>query len=179
MQSPINIVLPEQVIVESQTMTLYKVKNSPKWCVTEDSARYTGCTHNYCECGAIKEKYIAYCDDCSLKRKTIRYNELPEVKWDQKSPIYEDLSDKYFQGLDDLEEWIDENQVENYLIYPTIPDYLPELDWNNIELPEDCDNLFDIVDEKHPIFVKLDEINEMRKEIIISYSPNKTKRLVF
>ena len=64
--------------------------------VTEDTARYIGCTHKTCECGKPMEKIYTKCSDCRSKAAKERYDALPFKEWDGKEPVCTRDGDTYF-----------------------------------------------------------------------------------
>lgn len=70
----------------------------------EHSARYRGCTHVKCECGAFIEKMYTRCIDCRNRNKRKSYNEMPFKEWDGETPLYFKSADKFFHIIDEIEE---------------------------------------------------------------------------
>lgn len=77
----------------------------------EHGARWSGCTHNICECGAMKEKHYTICESCRHKTAAKRYNELPFQEWDLETPVFTWDGDTYFYNIESLEEYMEENDM--------------------------------------------------------------------
>jgi len=98
----------------------------------ESVARWSGCTHVWCKgCGRQTPKSWSYCKECREMRNNFRYRNFEKVAWDGASPVCEFDSDQYFfGGIDEVEEYCDEFDVDIkdiQLVYcKPIP--LPEID---------------------------------------------------
>jgi hypothetical protein len=82
------------------------------WGEDEHQARWSGCTHIKCECGKVREKAYTCCEDCRNKNDRERHLKLPFKEWDGKEPVTEAFGDRYFFNLEDLEEYMAENEIE-------------------------------------------------------------------
>ena len=69
---------------------------------SEHGARWSGCTHQRCDCGNIFEHGRIRCDFCQAKIDSEKYYALPMVEWDEITPVCEDRGDKYFFDKDSL-----------------------------------------------------------------------------
>jgi hypothetical protein len=77
----------------------------------ERMARYSSCTHKTCDCGNIMQKGYTKCEDCRRKASVERYNALPFKEWDLSEPVCTWDGDKYFFNIEDLEEYMEENEL--------------------------------------------------------------------
>ena len=94
----------------------------------EHLARWAGCTHLKCECGNIMEKGWTLCDECRHKKSIERYNALPFKKWDGVEYVCTWDGDKYFFGIEELEEWMFENEFEEIDLLICDPIYYDTID---------------------------------------------------
>lgn len=81
---------------------------------SERGARWSGCTHQTCECGKPYEKGRVRCKSCQAKKDSEEYYALPIAKWDGETPTCDDDRDKYFwdkaQLLDEMYWQLEEAQ---------------------------------------------------------------------
>ena len=161
------IILPENVELTEEVKTLYKDKDG-KYYLTKEGAQNKLATHLKCDCGnGIREKYRVFCDAC--KPPTPKS---PVKDWDGKSMLYVSDWDKYFNEVEEIEDYCVDEEIdkEDLTIYICDGNYLWSVDddyWADIyaedgELPKE-------------IQVKLDELNEAIKNYNkpISWSPSK------
>lgn len=78
----------------------------------EHMARWAGCTHLKCECGNIMSKSYTKCEECRHKKSSDYYMSLPFKEWDFKEYVVEWDGDKYFFSLEELEDYMQENEIE-------------------------------------------------------------------
>jgi hypothetical protein len=96
------------------TVTVWEIDNpngiiyTPK----EETARYNNCTHKLCECGKPMGKFYTKCESCRQISARERYLKLPFKEWDFKEPVVVVDGDDYFFNLDDLNDYMDENHME-------------------------------------------------------------------
>lgn len=148
----------------------------------EDMARYAGCTHKLCECGALVKKGWVYCDMCSARRRQERYNAMPFEEWGGITPLYSNRYDKYFFSDNDIIDFIDDSSEtddpdDHNIEYGDLdliictPNYLRQLDFDGDEFPEDQE-MEDVVSKE--VIQKLNELNELIKaHPPISWSPGR------
>ncbi len=135
----------------------------------ERTARYDGSTHNKCEtCGAVANKGWLSCAACSNKKRHEKYLEIPFKEWDGTTPLCLHHDDKYFFSEDDLIEFIEENEDENYTgedleLMICEPNYASEIDADDMYqdiLPEDQS-----LDDRYPeLAAKIEEVNQFIRE---------------
>ena len=138
----------------------------------EHAARYEGSTHLRCEgCGALYPKsYWMVCDDCRAKRELERYLARPRAKWDGKAMLYSEVLDRFFDSLDDADDWAsledDENPMplEEMRLVICEPDYARpiDLDYWQDQLPDNGELPAEIEDA-------LAEFNEAISGILLSW----------
>lgn len=142
------ILLPENVELFEETRTIYRDING-KYYLTKEGAQEKLATHFKCKCGnGIREKYRIFCDSCEPKK------EKEKMAWDGESMLYVDNHDKYFNNLEDIEEYCaDEGLRRSDLdIYICKGNYLTEISedhWEDVfaedgELPKELkEKLYD------------------------------------
>jgi len=171
------------VMYNSEDAATYKTgisgwvtKDGRFWGKDEHIARYAGCTHVICDCGDIAKKSYTKCQPCRIKASNDHYNNMPFKEWDGETPLCEHNSDKYFFGMDDIDDYCDEY---NYL-YSDLKliiceaNKVPEVDPYDIIndiMPEDCDEI------PYELGKAFDELNSKIKEFnsknTISWEPGK------
>ena len=137
---------------------------------SEHGARWSGCTHQTCECGKPYEKGQVRCRSCQAKKDSEEYYALPMAKWDGETPTCDDDRDKYFwdkaQLLDEmywqLEEAQKRGEEPEMHVVVCEPHYLHEIDgseWDD-DLPDngDYDGL------PHDVGEAIDALNKVIKE---------------
>lgn len=135
--------------------------NGRFWGKDERAARYDGCTHRKCEkegCENYTDKNRLYCQTHAFEKSKEVYLSKPYKEWDKEIPLVIYNDDRYFFSVEDLEEYLEENDSQDIRLMVCQPNYLTHLDteqWRE-DLPEDWD-LRD-VDEKLENMVK--EINK-------------------
>ncbi len=67
---------------------------------SEHGARWSGCTHQTCECGKPYVKGRVRCDSCQAKVDTDKYYALPVIEWDEVTPVCDYGSDNYYFDMD-------------------------------------------------------------------------------
>ena len=78
----------------------------------ERLARYDGCTHMVCDCGAPAEKSRIRCDSCQATRDAAKWEALPLVEWDGETPLCIYRGDTYFFDIDQVRDYADEQVVK-------------------------------------------------------------------
>ncbi len=91
--------------------TVYKSKNGNTF-LSEQSARYDSCTHTSCDCGGNAKKGWTKCDSCRAVSDAKRYESYPFKEWDGEAPLCEYDGDKYFFDEDDIEQYLEDNELE-------------------------------------------------------------------
>ena len=148
------IILPENVELTEEIKTLYKDKDG-KYYLSKEGATKHLATHVICNCGGIREKYRIFCDACEPPKAK------PPVKeWDGKSMLYVEDFDKYFNNVEEIEEYCHYEKIDKTELTIKICDgnYLMEVNedyWEDVfaedgELPKE-------------IQAKLYELNETIK----------------
>ena len=162
------IILPEDVVLTPETKVLYKSDNG-KYYLNEEGAREKLATHFKCNYGnGIREKFRIYCDNCEPPKKEYF------KEWDLKTPVYCNTRDKYFFSLDELTDFMHEEELTSDDLDLSIcePNYFNQVDsdiWEDV-LAEDADLPSEIQ-------IKLDELNAAIKNHgkPASWSPSKYK----
>lgn len=136
----------------------------------ERTARHAGSTHKICECGEVTpNKYYTKCQICRDKRAIEKYNKKEKKVWDEKSLIYSQKYDEYFDKIDGLEYFLNDYkhevrpEIKNMMLVHCNPQYLNEIDsdhWRDLmsdecelsdEIIEALDDLNDIIQGHEPV----------------------------
>src|ERR1044071_1988940 len=159
---------------EIKTVTGWVSSTGRWWAKDEHMARWEGCTHKKCECGTVVEKSRSKCEECHHKYLLDLYNSYPLKEWDGKTPVTTFFNDKFFFDSDEIEEYLDENEMNPEDLYLQLcePKYMQEIDaglWNDV-LPEDQDDL------PKEIQSALDDLNaKLKKQGPVSWSGCKVR----
>lgn len=151
-----------------QTLTGWVSSKGRYWGKDEHMARFEGSTHQLCKCGEIKQTSRIHCDKCDAEIQHKRFLAYPFKEWDGETPLTLFDDDKFFWSEDDIEEYLEENELkpEDLQLLICHPNYLSEIDteqWAEV-LAEDQD-------PPKLILEKMKELNELiRKEKPISWS---------
>jgi hypothetical protein len=144
--------------------------------VTEETARYNGCTHKTCECGGIMKKGYTKCDSCSSKLRHERFMALPFREWDGKEPVCTTDGDKYFFSEDELIDFMQDDEdepmteIDLLICEPNNFKTVDEDYWSGY-WPEDSDG-----DLPKEMQAALDNLNAVIKKMPAqSYSPGKIR----
>jgi hypothetical protein len=116
---------------------------------SEHGARWSGCTHQKCSCGAIMWRGETRCRSCQSKIDSEKYYALPIANWDGVTPTCDDKKDKYYWSKDELlddmywqlEEAQKRGEEPEMHVVIAEPHYLHELDgseWDD-DLPDNGD----------------------------------------
>ena len=141
----------------------------------ERAARYSSATHSKCECGALTKKGWLKCDSCRAKADKEAYIKLPLAIWDEESPVYSHLVDRYFFGPDEIEYYCeDEGDINpnDLMLVTCTQNHFSEVNpdsWEDI-MPDDNDELPDA------LISALHELNRVIRTLPpASYSPGKMR----
>ncbi len=146
---------------------------------SERGARWSGCTHQTCECGTVHEKSSTACPVCISKARDEKYYALPMVDWDETTPICVFDDDRYFFNVDSVLDWMTElkseadkegamAEVQLVLCTPLHLHQLEEDVWAD-ELPEDGELPEEVAQ-------KLAELNEaIKRAPVVSWWAGKTR----
>jgi hypothetical protein len=164
----------DENLVEKVNVQAYKGLDNLIY-LREESARYANCTHTICDCGNPMNKGWSKCEDCRHKSTKQKRDELPIQDWDGKTMIFDETSDKYFNDMEEIAEYLEENDLdaEDLDFYICSPNYAGEISsehWADY-LPEDHEDL------PKELQQKLDEFNKFISDskIILSWSPSKVR----
>jgi hypothetical protein len=147
------------------------------WGNDEHMARYTGCTHMLCDCGATIKRGYSSCDNCRQKVAAEKWSALPYVAWDGKAPICTYDGDHYFFTEEDLIDYLDENKLNGSDIMLVLCEALtyPKLDeeYFGCDAHEDWEapkELTEAIDKLNAIVQKLPPHSYTVGKIRTSYS---------
>ena len=87
-----------------------------KWYLDKEKALKSFGPKN-CSCGKpIEGKYTSKCLSCQWEDRQkwleARWNKLREAEWDEKNPIVEFDGDTWFYDYGEVQEWLEENELE-------------------------------------------------------------------
>ena len=138
----------------------------------KNQAIYNNSTHKKCENGHIYSKHWINCQDCENAKRPSKYMKLEFKEWDGKTPLCLFMDDKYFFSIDDIEDYLDTEELtpDDLELVICNPNYIWEIQtdyWEDI-MPEDRD-LEDVASGE--LFEKFKELNELIKnEPAVSWS---------
>lgn len=145
---------------------------------SEDSARYSSCTHKTCECGNIMEKHYVLCEACRNRNHIEKYLAKPFKEWDGKDYLYSDTLGRYFGDTDEIIEYLEDEGIEGASDLRLIicsPSYFIKVDadyWSN-DISEDQESLPKELQEA------LEVLNKVIEELPpASYYPGKFRTTV-
>lgn len=108
---------------------------------SEDTARYDGCTHVFCNiCGLPAKKSYTVCSSCRDKKATDRYNAMPRQSWDGNAMLYSDARDEYFFEIEYAEDSLGDGEtLDDLRMVICVPNCVRHLDddYFSDALPED------------------------------------------
>lgn len=89
---------------ETRTLTGWFARRG-EYCAKDESlARWLGCTHIRCACGASVDKSWTACERCRATRERASYFARPVAQWDGEIPLYSEATGKYYDCFDAIEE---------------------------------------------------------------------------
>lgn len=108
----------------------------------EHIARWDGCTHIVCACGAVTAKGYTCCETCRAKLDRERWEARPLVPYNGGAFCLDD-GDRYFFDADEFYEWCDSEELQpsTLMLVPAVPESFREVDadyWYD-DLPEDSE----------------------------------------
>ena len=138
-------------------------------------AIYANSTHKKCDEGHIYSRGWISCPECEAAKRPTKYMQMPFKEWDGETPLCLYMSDQYFFSSDDIEDYLDCEDLESSDLELVIcePNYLWEVStdyWEDV-FPEDMD-LKDVASKE--LVEKLKELNELiQKETPVSWGEGK------
>ena len=100
------ILLPENIQLTEEVRTIYKYKDGTYY-ISKEGAQKKLSTHVKCECGnGVRDKFKVYCDSCK-PAPIVEYK-----KWDGVSLLYLEDSEGFFNSLDEVYEYCDDNDID-------------------------------------------------------------------
>lgn len=142
----------------------------------ERGARWSGCTHQVCECGKPMSKSYTKCENCRNKAAKERYLALPYKEWDGIVPVTEWDGDKYFFNLEDIQDYMKDNELEDINLLFCDPISYSHIDYESLtgsEAHEDWEpeqKLIDAVKAFNKVIDELPPHSWMPGKIRTSYS---------
>lgn len=96
---------------EPATVAGFICKTCKRFHTEEHMAAYCHSTKSKCrECGGECDRHWTKCESCMEKDKTAKFEALPEVEWDGKTPLVDIDRDRFYYDSEDLFCIIDELQ---------------------------------------------------------------------
>lgn len=156
-----------------QTVTGWVSRLGRFWGNDERMARYEGCTHGFCECGAVVEKSYIRCNSCQVVLERERYQTRPTQVWDGATPLYSDAREEYFMDAESLADMLadveDVPTIEDLRLVICEPNHASQ-----IEPDHWCDDLPEDGDIPSEMAEALKAFNEVvRRQAPLSWSPGK------
>jgi len=123
------------------TVTGWKSRNNCFYGDNEHLARWDGCTHQICACGAEMERGYTICRSCSAKKRLEKYEAMPFKEWDGETMLTLHDDDKYFRDEDEVRDYCEMEGIplEDLHLVICEPQYAWEIgeDYYCDLLPED------------------------------------------
>lgn len=96
----------------------------------EHNARWNGSTHDFCECGQVKEKQYVRCESCISIRQRERYDALEYKEWDGITPLCTFDTQEFFYTEDDIDDYCADNEclASDLMLVIATPNYLKTID---------------------------------------------------
>lgn len=143
-----------------QTVTGW-VSSDGRWYGNDENlARYGGCTHQLCACGAVVDRGRIKCDKCHDKQRWEKYKSLQTKVWDGLEFLVMWDDDKFFFHDSDLMDYCEEMQMQPQdlqLVFAK-PVYGRYLDTDYFQ-----DELYEDGDLPNAITEAMDKFNEVVK----------------
>lgn len=159
-------------IVSEAPTKLWRSRNGGLF-LDEQSARYDGCTHVYCElCGAPAQKGRLYCPDCALKDAKARESFWPEEPWDGKCMIYSRKFDRFFESPEEAQEYCEAEEcpLADARLVLCRPEYPRELDLDDFDPPEEG-----IGEAEDVLKAAIKEFNQKVAGLVIGWVPRNVR----
>lgn len=123
------------------TLTGWRSRKGHFYGDNEHLARWDGCTHQICDCGAEMERGWTACYSCRDKKQLEKYEALPFKEWDGETPLTLHDDDEYFWEEDGLLCYCEMNDLkpEDLRLVICEPNYAWQIDGDYYSdiLPED------------------------------------------
>lgn len=138
----------------------------------EHLARHSGCSHTLCDCGKIMEKSWTKCADCRNTSARERFQALKFEEWDYSTPVFSWDGDEFLFDLEALEEFMEDNEMEEIDLLMAAPVYYCCIDGETVtngEAHEDWEPSAELES-------KIKEFNEFIRTLPAhSYTPGKIR----
>lgn len=142
----------------------------------EQVARYSGCTHIPCsQCGTATPKGYTRCDACRERAEIERYEAMPEEDWDGRAMLYSQLTDRFYDGIDEAEYDADEMEGQPSLsdmrlvICRPVYAHPLETDYFAVDMMDEAASLPAQIEEA------MDAFNAAIAGVILSWEPGRTR----
>lgn len=137
----------------------------------EHMARWAGCTHLKCDCGAIMEKAYTRCATCRDKSQRERYDAMPFKEYDGDF-VVEYNGDRFFWSEDEIVEYLEENDIQEINLLFCDPVHHRSISIEDIAT-DDCHDGYDPPGE---LIKKINELNSFIQTLPPhSYYPGKVR----
>lgn len=138
----VNIMYASDDAAQRVTVTGWRSRSGRFYGDDEHLARWDGCTHKVCACGAEMERIYTICRSCADKKRLEKYEAMPFKEWDGETPLtlYDD--DEFFWNEDDVLDYCERCDIslEDLRLVICEPNYAREIepdDFYQDDLPED------------------------------------------
>jgi len=114
------------------TVTGWRSRTGRFYGSDEHLARWDGCTHQICECGAEMPRGFTKCNTCIEKDRLAKYEAMPFQEWDGATPLTLFDDDDYFFDQEEVEQYCEDNdlQLSDLRLVICVPQFAEELDPN-------------------------------------------------
>lgn len=156
-------------------MDLWKSSDG-RLAVTEDTARYNGCTHKICICGKPMKKMYTCCKECGFKIRREKFLSLPFREWDGEEVVCTTDGDKYFFNEEEIIDYMQDDE-ENHITEIELL-ICEENNWQTVNSDWWSDNMPDDSEGELPTEMQkaLDNLNGIIEKLPpASYSPGKIR----
>jgi hypothetical protein len=143
-----------------KTVTGWVSSDGRWWGDDERTARYAGCTHERCACGAVVEKSRTKCDKCFAKDRWEKYKTLQTKLWDGEAPLVFWDDDTFFWNDSDLMDYCEEHQEQPQDLCLVFAD---PVYGRYLESDYFCDELHDDGELPDSILEAMEKFNEVVK----------------
>ena len=152
------------------TVTGWRSRTGRFYGSDEHLARWDGCTHQICECGAEMPRGFTKCNTCIEKDRLAKYEAMPFQEWDGTTPLTFFDDDDYFFDQEEVEQYCEDNdlQLSDLRLVICVPQFAEELDPNEYLadiLPQEL-YLSDIDPKLEEAFETLNKVIRERKKPI-------------
>ena len=100
----------EDLNLERKTVEVFVSKNG-SYFLTEESALKDSYTHTKCEKHGEIHGVRSWCGQCWEEKQEEKRSKLEPIEWDGECYLFSHYADMWFSGFDEVEEYMNENEV--------------------------------------------------------------------